>query len=71
MRTMQSGQVYRCQNVECRAEIEVKRASIEGPSNPRCCCGAEMKKVYSKPVLRTIDKDPAGVAEFSRFEHRR
>jgi hypothetical protein len=70
MRMMQSGQRYRCQNVECRAEIEVKKASIEGSSNPRCCCGAEMKKVYSKPVLRELDKDAAVVAEFSRAEHR-
>jgi hypothetical protein len=70
MRMMQSGQRYRCQNVECRAEIEAKKASIEGSSNPRCCCGAEMKKVYSKPVLRELDKDAAVVAEFSRAEHR-
>ena len=70
MRMMQSGQRYRCQNVKCRAEIEVKKASIEGSSNPRCCCGAEMKKVYSKPVLRELDKDAAVVAEFSGAEHR-
>jgi len=70
MRMMQSGQRYRCQNVECRAEIEVKRASIEGSSNPRCCCGAEMKKVYSKPVLRELGKNAAVVGEFSRAEHR-
>ncbi len=70
MRMMQSAQQYRCQNVQCRAEIEVKKASIEGSLNPRCCCGAEMKKVYSKPVLRELDKDAAAVAEFSRAEHR-
>lgn len=70
MRTMMRGQAYRCQNVDCRAEIEVKKASIEGPANPRCCCGAEMKKVYSPPVLRELDNDAAGVGEFSRTEHR-
>lgn len=47
-----------------------EESSIEGSSNPRCCCGAEMKKVYSKPVLRELDKDAAVVAEFSRAEHR-
>lgn len=70
MRTMQIGQAYRCQNVACRAEIEVKKASLEGPANPRCCCGSEMKKVYSPPVLRELDKDAAAVGELSRTEHR-
>jgi len=70
MRMMQSGQLYRCQNAKCRAEIEVKSASIEGPSNPKCCCGAEMKKAYRPPVLRELDKDAAGVGESSRVEHK-
>ncbi len=69
MRMMQTGQRYRCQNEDCRAEIEVRKASIEGSSNPRCCCGAEMKKVYSEPVLRELDKDATLVAEFSRAGH--
>ena len=60
---MRSGQWYRCQNQECAADIEVKKDSIDGQSNPRCCCGAEMKKHYAKPVLRTLDKDPAVVAD--------
>ena len=69
MRMMQRGQLYRCQNAECRAEIAVKEASIEGSGNPVCCCGAEMKKAYRPPVLRELDKDAAGVAESSRVEH--
>jgi predicted nucleic acid-binding Zn ribbon protein len=69
MRTMQRGQVYRCQNMGCRAEIEVKKASIEGPSNPRCCCGAEMKKAYNKPVLMMLGSD-AVVAESARLGHK-
>jgi len=64
MRMMLIGQRYRCQNVECGAEIEVKKASIECRSNPRCCCGAEMKKPYTPPVLRTFSKDAAFVSEF-------
>jgi len=57
---MRLGQKYRCQNPECRAEIEITKDSKEGESNPRCCCGSEMKKPYTPPVLRKLDKD-AGV----------
>lgn len=60
---LKKGQRYRCQNRECAAEIEVTKDSVEGASNPKCCCGAEMKKVYSKPVLRTLDKDDAVIRE--------
>lgn len=60
---MRKAQRYRCQNRECGAEIEVTKDSIEGESNPRCCCGAEMKKPYSEPVLRTLDKNKAVLAE--------
>jgi hypothetical protein len=60
---MRAGQRYRCQNLDCRAEIEVNKDSQEGHENPRCCCGAEMKKVYSNPVLRTFDKDDAVIKE--------
>jgi len=55
MRMMLIGQRYRCQNVECGAEIEVKKASIEGRSNPRCCCGAEMNPTGSKNVWQGCD----------------
>jgi hypothetical protein len=66
MFSMRRGAVYRCQNPGCRAEIEVTRDSVEGPSNPRCCCGAEMKKRYTKPVLRVLDKDKVALAELFR-----
>jgi len=49
------GQRFRCQNPGCRAEIEVTRDSVGGGSNPRCCCGALMKKLYSRPNFREID----------------
>ena len=71
MRMMLMGQRYRCPNVECGAEIEVKKASIEGRSNPRCCCGAEMKKPYTQPVLRTFGKDATVASEFQHAGDRR
>ncbi len=54
---MTEGQVYRCQNRVCDAEILVNKASREARANPRCGCGAEMKKPYSPPVLRKLDPD--------------
>jgi len=60
---LRKGQRYLCQNRECTAEIEVTKDSVEGPSNPRCCCGAAMKKPYKKPVLRMLDEDKAALPE--------
>ena len=68
MIAMREGQHYRCQNPECRAEIEVTKDSIEGISNPICCCGTPMKRPYSKPVLRVLDLGEAPLAEL--FEER-
>jgi hypothetical protein len=55
--TMTEGQVYRCQNRKCGSEVKVLRPSIQARANPRCCCGAEMKKPYRKPALRTVSTD--------------
>lgn len=54
---MTDGQIYRCQNRDCGCEIRVIRRSMEANSNPRCCCGTEMKKLYQKPVLRALPSD--------------
>ncbi len=54
---MTEGQVYRCQNRACDCEIIVTKALLEASTNPKCCCGAEMKKPYSPPVFRTLDPD--------------
>jgi predicted nucleic acid-binding Zn ribbon protein len=55
------GQVYRCQNRDCGCEISVVKLATESHCNPRCLCGAEMKKPYSRPLLRNLD------ANFSLF----
>jgi len=57
------GQRYRCQNPKCQTEIEVTKDSSAGESNPRCFCGAEMKKAFTAPVLRTLDKDASALAD--------
>jgi hypothetical protein len=60
--SMTEGQIYRCQNLHCGCEIRVVKASIEAKSNPRCCCGSEMKKPYTKPVLRMLNSDSESLA---------
>jgi hypothetical protein len=46
---MKSGEQWHCTNPACRCEVLVQEnAQIEG-SNPRCVCGAPMKKNYSPP----------------------
>lgn len=54
---MIEGQTYRCQNRSCNCEVIVTKPSAEGLSNPRCCCGAEMKKPYMRPALRELTSD--------------
>jgi hypothetical protein len=54
---MVEGQVYRCQNRNCACEIKVLRASTRAKLNPRCCCGAEMKRPYPKPAMRILTCD--------------
>jgi len=62
-------EVYRCQNRDCRCEIRLIKASTQGTSNPRCFCGAEMKKPYVKPVFQEIGN--SGAQFFSVLETRR
>ena len=50
-------QVYRCQNRACGCEIVVTKAPLETKANPKCVCGAEMKKPYSQPVFQMLDPD--------------
>jgi hypothetical protein len=53
-----------CQSACCGREIEIllePSVGAERASNPRCACGAETKRVYSKPVLQKISKAEAMV----------
>lgn len=52
--TMRKGHVYRCQNPDCGAEMRVKKESSAGLSNPICCCGAQMTRVYEPPALMKV-----------------
>jgi hypothetical protein len=53
---------YICQNPACRKEFERPRDSGSGKTtNPRCSCGSETKKAYSKPMVRKLSKTEASV----------
>ena len=39
---------------------------MEGAFNPRCCCGEEMKKRYSKPTFRKMDFKRTAFEEVGR-----
>ena len=54
---MSEGQIYKCQNRNCNCEIKVIKPSVEASSNPRCCCGAEMKKPYRTPAIREVTSE--------------
>jgi hypothetical protein len=62
---LRKGQICRCQNRQCGAEVQVMRDSVEGESNLRCCCGAEMKKLWTTPVLRKLRTTPELLDLFS------
>jgi hypothetical protein len=56
------GQIWRCMNEACRAQIQVTVSSglAEEGVNPHCPCGSPMKRPYAKPQLRRAE-DPAEV----------
>jgi hypothetical protein len=53
---LEPGQIWRCINQACVAEIRVMESSgLTGGSNLRCTCGSLMKMPYSKPQLRRFE----------------
>jgi hypothetical protein len=51
-----------CQSLTCRRQVEMEVPTGSEPgrvSHPRCACGSEMKKTYSKPAFRILAKTEA------------
>ena len=46
---------WHCTNSACGCEVRVERGGTVEGENPRCSCGAAMKKKYAPPVLRHLD----------------
>ena len=49
-----------CQSAACRREIKLQPSNGTGQiSKPRCTCGSEMRKAYSKPAFRELSEAEA------------
>jgi hypothetical protein len=46
---------WHCTNPACGCELVVQSSALEEGKNPRCSCGAPMKKKYTSPVLTYLD----------------
>jgi hypothetical protein len=68
--TMKTGELWQCTNPACRCEVLVQSGSDTDGSNPRCVCGAPMKKKYAPPKFTYLEflrvEDPVAVCEVSR-----
>lgn len=56
---MAHGVLYRCQNPNCRLEVENSPTTIPTSTKPICNCGSPMKRVYKKPILREMSREEA------------
>jgi hypothetical protein len=67
---MKAGEQWHCMNPECHCEVLVQSNSGIDGNNPRCVCGAPMKKKYSPPSLTYLEflrvENPASPREASR-----
>src|SRR5882724_2090184 len=52
---MRVGECWHCTNRACNAQVSVQAGSQPDGANPRCTCGAPMKKKYTSPVFRYLD----------------
>ena len=52
---MKAGQRWRCSNLACRCEVLVQTSGEREGGNPRCVCGAPMKKEYTPPNLSYLE----------------
>lgn len=52
---MKIGEQWHCTNPACHCELLVQTDSETGASNPRCVCGAPMKKNYVPPHVTYLD----------------
>lgn len=50
-----TGERWHCTNPACHSEVLVQRNSSCEEANPRCTCGAPMKKNYSPPHLTYLE----------------
>lgn len=52
---MKAGQRWHCTNPGCQCEVLVESSRGCEGSNPRCVCGAPMKREYTPPKFTYLD----------------
>jgi hypothetical protein len=52
---MKSEDRWHCTNPACACEVLVEGIGSAEGTNPRCSCGAAMKKKYASPALTYLD----------------
>ena len=52
---MQTEDRWHCTNPTCGCEVLIESSAREDGKNPRCSCGASMKKKYTSPALTYLD----------------
>ena len=52
---MKSEDRWHCTNSACGCEVLVESGASQPGKNPKCSCGAAMKKRYVSPVLTYLD----------------
>jgi hypothetical protein len=52
---MKAQEYWHCSDAGCGCVVLVQSSGSEDGSNPRCSCGAAMKKKYVSPVLSYLD----------------
>ncbi|HKN76475.1 MAG TPA: hypothetical protein VJW94_14945 [Candidatus Acidoferrum sp.] len=67
---MKRGEQWHCTNPACHCKVLVQSNSVIEGNNPRCVCGAPMKKNYAPPNLTYLEflrvENPVAVREGSR-----
>jgi len=52
---MRLGETWICSNPACGCVITVSKDGVLEGGNPRCSCGAALRKQYSSPVFQYLD----------------
>jgi len=52
---MKAGEQWNCSNPTCHCEVVVQSSSLIEGGNPRCVCGALMKKNYTAPQFSYLE----------------
>lgn len=52
---MHPGERWHCSNASCRCTVLVEAGTPQEGENPRCSCGAVMKKEFKSPVFSYLD----------------